>query len=142
MGVLDTLFRKKHGCPPLDPKSTAAARIAARSALLEPLVRKIHVRLELVPAADTVYVFLDKPPGAFGLAWFENGREVNFTTLKADQGVSQGRIQVLSKKLGAAYKRSAGTARYALAIAGREVLVTPSDALAAAIRQAIDEAVS
>ena len=142
MGIFDTLFRKKNRCPPLDPTSEAAARIAARSALLEPLVRKIHVRLELVPAADTVYVFLDKPPGAFGLAWFENGREVNFTSLKADQGVSQGRIQVLSKKLGAAYKKSAGTPRYAATIAGREVLVTPSDVLAIEIRQAIDEAVS
>ncbi len=142
MGLLDTLFRKKYRCPPLDPASAAAARIAARSAQLEPLIRKIHVRLELVPAADTVYVFLDKPPGAFGLAWFENDREVNFTSLKADQGVSQGRIQILSKKLGAAYKRSAGIARYVTTIAGREVLVTPSDDLAAEIRQALDEAVS
>jgi hypothetical protein len=142
MGFLDTLFRKKINCPPLDPTSAAAARIAARSAQLEPLVRKIHVRLELVPAADTVYVFLDKPPGAFGLAWFDNGREVNFTTLKENQGLSQGRIQILSKKVGVAYKKSAGTARYALTIAGREVQVTPSDELSAAIKQAIDEAVS
>ena len=142
MGILGALFRKKSRCRPLDPTSEAAARIAARSAQLEPLVRKIHVRLELVPAPDTVYVFLDKPPGAFGLAWFENGREVNFTSLKADQGVSQGRIQILSKKLAGAYKQNAGAVRYALTIAGREVLVTPSDALAAAIRQAIDEAVS
>lgn len=142
MGFLDTLFRKKINCPPLDPTSAAAARIAARSAQLEPLVRKIHVRLELVPAQDTVYVFLDKPPGAFGLAWFENDREVNFTSLKEEQGVSQGRIQILSKKLAGAYKRNAAAARYALTIAGREVLVTPSDALAAEIRQAIDAAVS
>lgn len=142
MGILGRLFGKNKDLPPLDPTSTAAARLADRSAQLEPLVRKIHVRLELVPAADTVYVFLDKPPGAFGLAWFENGREVNFTTLKADQGVSQGRIQVLSKKLGAAYKKSAGVGRYAMRIAGREVIVTPSDDLAAAIGQAIDEAVS
>jgi hypothetical protein len=96
----------------------------------------------LVPAADTVYVFLDKPPGAFGLAWFENDREVNFTSLKEDQGLSQGRIQILSKKLGAAYKKSAGVARYATTIAGRKVLVTPSDALAVEIRKAIEEAVS
>ena len=142
MGFLDTLFRKKINCPPLDPTSAAAAGIAARSAQLEPLVRKIHVRLELVPAADTVYVFLDKPPGAFGLAWFENGREVNFTSLKADQGVSQGRIQMLSKQLASAYKKSAGAERFALTIAGREVMVTSSDELAAAIKQAIEEAVS
>jgi hypothetical protein len=142
MGIFGTLFRKKNRCPPLDPTSAAAARIATWSAQLEPLIRKIHVRLELVPAADTVYVFLDKPPGVFGLAWFENGREVNFTSLKADQGVSQGRIQILSKKVGVAYKKSAGTARFSLVITGREVQVTPSESLAAEIRQAIDEAVS
>lgn len=142
MGFLDAVFGKKAEHPPLDPASEAAARIAARSAQLAPFVRKIHVRLELVPAADTVYAYLDKPPGAFGLAWFENDREVNFTTLKEDQGVSQGRIQILSAKLAAAYKKHVGERRYAATIAGREVLVTPSDALAAEIRQAIDEAIT
>jgi hypothetical protein len=142
MGFLGALFGKKAEYPPLDPASEAAARIAARGAQLEPFVRKVHVRLELVPAAAAVYVYLDKPPGAFGLAWFENDREENFTTLKEDQGVSQGRVQILSAKVAAAYKRHAGEKRYAVTIAGREVLVTPSDALAAEIRRAIEEAVS
>ena len=140
MGIFGTLFGKKEVCPLLDPTSAAAARIAARSAELEPFVRKVHGYLELVPAADAVYVYLGKPPGEFGLAWFENDREVNFTSLKKDQGLSEGRIQVLSKKLGAVYRKSAGAARYATTIAGKEVLVTPSDALAAEIRRAIDEA--
>jgi hypothetical protein len=78
----------------------------------------------------------------FGLAWFENDREVNFTSLKEDQGLSQGRIQILSKKLGAAYRKYSKETRYATTVAGRELLVTPSEPLAAAIRQAIDEAVS
>jgi hypothetical protein len=142
MGIFGTLFGNKSSIPPLDPTSEAAARIAVRLSQLEPLVQKAHVRLELVPAADTVYVFLDKPPGAFGLAWFENDREVNFTSLKQDQGISQGRIQILSKKLGVAYKKNAGAERYEMTIAGRKVLVTPSDLLAADIGKAIDEAVS
>jgi hypothetical protein len=142
MGILEMLFGKKKTFPPLDPASEAAERIAARRAQLEPFVRKIHVRLELVPASETVYVYIDKPPGVFGLAWFEQDREVNFTTLKEDQGLSQGRIQILSKRLREAYKRSAGAPRCAATIAGREVVVTASDALAAEIRQAIDEAVS
>jgi hypothetical protein len=142
MGFLDAVFGKKAEHPPLDPASEAAARIAARSELLDEFARRVHVRLELVPAADTVYIYLDKPPGAFGLAWFEDGLEVNFTVLKQDQGLSQGRIQLLSKRLAAAYKESSGAARYTTTIAGREVLVTPSDALAEEIRKAIDEAVS
>jgi hypothetical protein len=103
---------------------------------------KVRVRLELVPAADAVYVYLGKPPGDFGMAWFEDGREVSFTTLKEDQGLSRGRIQILSAKLEAAYNRSAGAQRYVTTIAGKEVVVTPSDALAAEIRRAIDEAVA
>ncbi|HWR97627.1 MAG TPA: hypothetical protein VN317_04330 [Candidatus Methanoperedens sp.] len=142
MGFVDALFGKKAVHPPLDPASAAAARIAARGELLDEFVRRVQVRLELVPAADTVYVFLDKPPGVFGLAWFENDREVNFTSLKEEQGLSQGRIQLLSKKLGAAYRKHGGETRYATTIAGREVLVTPSATLAAEIRQAIDDAVS
>lgn len=142
MGFLDAVFGKKAEPPPLDPASEAAIRIAARRELLEEFVGRVPVPLELVPAAETVYVYLDKPPGAFGLAWFEDGREVNFTTLKQDQGLSQGRIQVLSKRLGMAYKRYSGEMRFVATIAGREVLVTPSAALAAEIRKAIDEAVS
>ncbi len=142
MGLLDTLLGKKDACPPLDPTSVAAARIAARRELLEPFVRKVHVSLELVPAADAVYAFLGKPPVDFGMAWFENGREVSFTSLKEDQGLSQGRIQILSAKLGVAYKRSAGAQRYAATIAGKKVVVNPSESLAAEIRKAIDEAVS
>jgi hypothetical protein len=142
MGIFNALFGKRSSLPQLDPASAAAACIAARSAQLEPFVRKVHVRLELVPAADAVYAFLDKPPGAFGLAWFENEREQSFTTLREEQGISQGRIQILSKMLAAAYKKSAGAARYATTIAGRQVLVTPSESLAAEIRRAIDEAVS
>jgi hypothetical protein len=142
MGILETLFRKREEFPRLDPASAAAARIAARLRQLEPFVRKVRGRLELVPAAAALYVYLDKPPGAFGMAWFVDDREVSFTSLKEDQGLSQGRIRILSEKLGAAYLESAGAARYATTIAGKEVLVTPSDSLAAAIGQAIDEAAS
>jgi hypothetical protein len=142
VGILGPLFGGKGKRPPLDSASAAAVRIAARGEQLEPFVRRVRVPLELVPAAAAVYVFLGKPPGDFGMAWFENGREVSFTSLKEDQGLSQGRIQILSAKLGAAYQKSAGETRYAATIAGREVLVTPSDTLGAAIRRAIDEAVS
>jgi hypothetical protein len=142
MGILKTLFGKKGEYPPLDPASVAATSIVARREQLEPFVRKVHGRVEVVPAEPAVYVYLGSPPGDFGMAWFENGREVSFTSLKEDQGVSRGRIQTLSKKLDAAYRRSAGTARYATTIAGKPVVVTPSESLAAEVRQAIDEAVS
>jgi hypothetical protein len=142
MGILDALFGNKEKYPPLPPSSAAAARIAARGAQLDPFVRKVDALLELVPAADAVFAYLGKPPGDFGMAWFENDREVSFTSLKEDLGLSQGRIQVLSANLGAAYEKSAGAPRYAATIAGKDVVVTPSESLAAEIRKAIDEAVS
>ena len=142
MGIIAGLFGRKAARPPLDPASAAAAGIAAQAALLEPFVRKVHVPLELVPAAAAVYLYLGKPPGDFGMAWFEGGREHSFTTLKEKEGVSQGRIQALAARLGAAYRKHGGAERCVVTIAGKEVLVNPSEPLAAAIRKAIDEALS
>jgi len=140
MGIFDRLLGNDGNCPPLDPASEAAAGIAARMAKIEPFVRKVHVLVELVPTATAVYAYLGKPPVDFGMAWFEDDAEVSMASLKEDQGLSQGRIQILSRKLGAAYKKSAGTARYWTTIAGKRVIVTPSESLAAAIGNAIDEA--
>lgn len=142
MGILDALFGRKESHLPLDPAGPAAARIAACGEPLQSLVGTVPGRLELVPAAETVYVFIGRPPQPFGLAWFEGGREISFTILRQERGISQARIQALSKKLAAAYRRSAGAARYATRIGGREVVVTPSEGLAGEIRRAIEEAVS
>jgi hypothetical protein len=141
MEFLKGLFGK-YRYPPLDPSCAAAANIAAQSALIEPFVRKVRVPLELVPAAGALYVFLGAPSGDFGMAWFRDGREANFGSLREEYGLSQGRMRLLAEKLAAAYARSAAARRYALTIAGREVVVTPSEELSAAIRLAMEEAVS
>lgn len=140
MGLFDALFGREAPPRPLDPAGEAAARIAAFRGLLETLAGTVPGRLELVPAADTVYVFIDRPPGPFGLAWFEGGREMSFTVIRQEHGLSQTRIQTLSKRLAAAHKRSANAPRYMVKLAGRDVVVTPSEELVAAIRVAIDEA--
>ncbi len=142
MGFFDRLLGNDGTCPPLDPASAAAVSINARIGQIEPFVRKVHVLLEFVPTATAVYAYLGKPPVDFGMAWFENDHEVSLASLKQDHGLSQGRIQILSKKLGAAYKKSTGAARFWTTIAGKRVIVMPSETLAAEIRKAIDEAVS
>jgi hypothetical protein len=142
MGILAGLFGRRERPLPLDPAGAAADRIAACRELLESLAGSVPGRLELVPAAETVFVFIDRPPGPFGLAWFEGRREMSFTVLRREHGLSQARIQALSKKLAAAYKRYAGAPHYAARLAGRDVVVTPSEEFAAAIRAAIAEAVS
>jgi len=142
MGIFDRLFGNDGACPPLDPSSAAAADIEARIGQIEPFVRRVQALVELVPTATAVYAYLGKPPVDFGMAWFVNDSEVSLASLKQDQGLSQGRIQILSKKLGTAYKKSKESARYWTTIAGKRVIVTPSETLAAEIRKAIDEAVS
>ena len=142
MGIFDRLFGNDGACPPLDPSSAAAAGIEARIGQIEPFVRRVQALVELVPTATAVYAYLGKPPVDFGMAWFENGCEVSLASLKQDQGLAQGRMTILSKKLGAAYKEHKGAARSWTTIAGKRVIVTPSETLAEKIRQAIDEAVS
>ena len=140
MGIFDRLFGNDGACPPLDPTGAPAASIDARMAQIEPFVRRVQALVELVPTATAVYAYLGKPPVDFGMAWFENGCEVSLASLKQDQGLSQGRMTILSKKLGAAYKEHKGAARSWTTIAGKRVIVTPSETLAVAIRKAIDEA--
>lgn len=78
----------------------------------------------------TVYVFLGKPPAMFGLAWFENGQEINFKSFTASKGLKQKQIQSIYGKLGEAYATSQAAPRYETTIAGKKVVVIPDDGLA------------
>jgi len=142
MGIFHWLFGRKETHTPLDPSSAAAARLQHLKGQLEALVRKIHDHIELVPAEDTVYVYIGRPPGAFGMVWFENGMKVNFKYLARNKGLSQRRIQTLSVRLGEAYARNAAAERFSFTIARKDVVVTPSDSFAEEIRSIIHEASS
>lgn len=139
MGIFEKLFGKKETLPALDPASEAAERLRSLRGQLETLAETIHDYIEMVPADDSVFVYIGKPPGTFGMVWFENGLKVNFKTLARNKGLSQRKIQTLAARLGEAYEKYADSKRFVTTIARRDVIVTPSDSFAADIRTIIHE---
>jgi hypothetical protein len=137
MGFLGKLFGSEKDHPPLDPSSPAATRLERDRAVLEEFAGRVHDKLELVPGARATYVFIGRPPEAFGIAWIEHGEEHNFKRLMKEKGLSQREVQVRSDELRAAYVRSKEAPRYAADVGGKHVLVTPSPTLEAELVEII-----
>lgn len=129
MGFLGKLFGSEQEHQPLDPSSLAARRLERDRTVLEEFARKVHDKLEFVPGSRATYVFIGKPPDAFGIAWIEYGEEHNFKRMMKDKGLSQAEVQSRSDELRQAYVRSKGDPRYRAEIGGKHVLVTPSGRL-------------
>jgi hypothetical protein len=129
MGFLGKLFHTEKDHPPLDPSSPAATRLQRDRAALEEFAHRVHDKLELVPGERATYVFIGKPPDAFGIAWIEYGEEHNFKRLMKDKGLSQREVQIRSDELRSAWVRSREEPRYAMDVGGKHVLVTPSATL-------------
>lgn len=141
MGMFSKLFGGGKEYPPLDSSTPGIERLGKFRSRLEPFVSKVSDNLEVVPADSAAYLFIGKPPGMFGIAWFpaDDDREHNFKTLMKDKGLSQRRIQMLSDKLREAYVRSEEAQRYSAMISNRKVLVTLSEALAEDVHRIIQE---
>ncbi|NJD57114.1 MAG: hypothetical protein FIA94_12025 [Nitrospirae bacterium] len=137
MGLLGKLFGKEKELPQLDPSTPAAAKLNEFKSVLDPFVHKIHDKMEFVPAANTVYVYIGKPPGMFGLAWFENGQEINFKTFTTSKGLKQKQIQSIYGRLGEAYAGYESAPRYETTIGDKKVIVLPSDDLVKKIEDII-----
>ena len=137
MGLLSGLLGHKEQHPPLDPQSMAARRLEQSRTSVESFAGKVKDRMELVPAADAVYVFIGKPPGTFGIAWIENGEEHNLKTLVQKQGLSQATVANISEALRSAYESHMNEARYQATVAGKTVTVIPSEELGSQIKRVI-----
>lgn len=129
MGFLEKLFGKKEELPQLDPSSPAASRIGKFHAELEAFVSKMNDRLEFVPADEAVYCFIGKPPAMFGVAWFHGGKEHNLKSLAKDKGLSSKKLQNMSLQLGETYAKYMTEPKFLTTIAGKSVIVHPSDTL-------------
>jgi hypothetical protein len=129
MGIFDKLLGKGQNYPPLDPASPAASRLNTLQQQLEPFVKQVSDKMEIVPLEKEAVVFIGKPPDAFGAAWVHNGKISNFKTLMQDKKLPPDQVQLLSDKLRDAYVRSKDAGRFSAAIAGKTVIVTPSEAL-------------
>jgi hypothetical protein len=130
MGILGKIFGGKHDYPSLDSSVPAAKHLESVRPPLEKLANETREPLEVVPAEDSVYVFVGKPPKKFGIAWIEDGDKiVNFKSLVDEKGLSPTSLNHLSEELRKAYIAHQDKPRYVTKISDREVVVIPSTSL-------------
>jgi hypothetical protein len=142
MGILGKLFSGKHDYPSLDSSAPAAMQLESLRPPLEKLAAETNDPLEVVPAQDSVYVFIGKPPKKFGIAWIEDGDKiVNFKSLVDEKGLSPDSLQNLSEKLGKAYIAHQDKPRYVTKISDREVVVIPSTSLFNNVKGVVEQTV-
>jgi len=144
MGLMDSLkglFGGEPDHPTLDPQNYATARLEEVRPQLEELMADVPDRLEVVPAEHAAYVFIGKPPDAFGLAWIHDGKLSNFKTLAKKHNVKEARLQRLSEHLREAYVRSKDAERFAYTLGERTLVVTPSTELEDEVHKFIDEVI-
>lgn len=142
MGILEKFFGAKHDYPPLDSSNPAAEQLESVLPPLEELAEKTRDPLEIVPAEDSAYIFVGKPPKKFGILWIEDGDKiVNFKSLADEKGLSPDSLLELSDKLKKAYIAHQDEPRYVTQINDREVVVIPSPSLLNKVEGVVAQAV-
>jgi len=140
MGLLDKLMGgKEPEYPPLDAESTAAKRLEALREPLRELLADVDEPVEVVPAGESLYAFIGKPPKKFGLAWIHEGQVSNMKKLVAEKNLSPIKMERLVDTLRSAYERSGEAPRYKATVAERTVVVTESETLGQEVDQVIRE---
>lgn len=112
--------------PPLPDDSYAVERLRKVLPGLRQLIADTNDRFEVVPAEQSAYVFIGKPPRKFGMAWITDDNVANLGELAKQKNLSPITLENIEDELSAAYKRSEPDQRYTLNLEGQEVIVTPS----------------
>jgi len=142
MAILGKLFGGKPDYPSLDSSSPAAKQVESVRPPLEKLADETSDPLEIVPAEDSVYVFVGKPPKKFGIAWIEDGDKiVNFKSLVEEKGLSADSLHHLSEELRKTYIEHQDKPRYVTKISNREVVVIPSTSLLNNLKGVVEQTV-
>jgi hypothetical protein len=142
MGFFDKLMGKDQTYPALDQSSAAYQRIQKHRAMVEPFFQRVNEKFEMIPTDDAVYVFVGKPPSAFGVAWFNGGKEHNLKSFMQEHGLSAQKVQILSDKLRDVYVSFQSAERFSISLGGKTITVTPIDAFGQAVAKVIQEASS
>jgi len=130
MVILGKFLSAKLDYPSLDSSTLAAKQLEFVLSPLEKLAEKINDPLEIVPAEDSAYIFVGKPPKKFGILWIEDGDKiVNLKSLADEKGLSPNSLLQLSDELKKAYIAHQDEPRYVTQISDREVVVIPSTSL-------------
>lgn len=142
MGLLGKIFGDKHDYPALDSSAPAAKQLESVRPPLEKLADETNDQLEVVPAEDSVYVFVGKPPKKFGIAWIEDGEKiVNFKSLVEEKGLSPTSLEHLSEELRKTYIAHQDRPRYVTQISDREIVVIPSESLLNSLKGVVQQTV-
>lgn len=140
MGFFDKLFGGSKKYPALAPDTSAAKKLKSINDPLVKLSQDVSETIEVIPAEDSAFVFIGKPPKNFGMAWIEDGKLHSFKTLSEEKGVPQNKLLKLSESLANAYRKSDSHDRYSTTIGNRVVTVTPSQKLAKEVQQILASA--
>lgn len=142
MGILGKFFGGKLDYPSLDSSTPAARQLESVRPPLEKLLDETKDPLEVVPAEDSVYIFVGKPPKKFGIAWIEDGDKiVNFKSLVDEKGLSESRLHHLSEELRKTYIAHQDKPRYVTTISDREVVVIPSKSLLNNLKGVVEQTI-
>jgi hypothetical protein len=142
MSILGKFLGGKQDYPLLDSSTPAAKQLESVRPPLEKLADETKDPLEVVPAEDSVYIFVGKPPKKFGIAWIEDGENiVNFKSLVDEKGFTQNKLQHLSEELRKAYIAHQDKPRYVTRISDREVVVIPSTSLLNNLKGVVEQTV-
>lgn len=115
--------------PPLPDDSYAVERLRDVLPGLRRLIADTNDRFEVVPAEQSAYVFIGRPPRKFGMAWITGDDVTNLGELAKQKNFSPITLENIEDELSAAYKRSESDQRYTLNLDEQEVIVTPSTEL-------------
>lgn len=132
MGIFDKLFggSSTPDFPELSQDDPAAGYLDSLRQPLEKFVSEVPDPIEVVPASDTAYFFIGKPPKKFGIAWIgDQGEIVNFKSLVEEKGLSPVSLEMLSDKLKAVYIEHQQEPRYSKTVLDKKIVVTPSETL-------------
>ncbi len=135
MGFFNKMFSGHKDRPPLDAASPAAQRLAEMNSELEELARQANDNLEVVPGSQRSWVFIGKPPKRFGLAWIEGHKVKNLKSFADEKGIAPAQMTRIVEEIREAYLASESDPRFDAEVAGKRVLVAPSQRL----EQKVDE---
>ena len=81
MSILGKFLSGKRDYPSLDSSTPAAKQLESVLSPLEKLAKETSDPLEVVPAEDSVYIFLGKPPKNLGLHGSRMGKKSSTSNL-------------------------------------------------------------
>ena len=144
MGMFDKLFGSTTpDYPELSPDDPAAGYLdSMRQPSLEKFVSEVSDPIEIVPATDTAYFFIGKPPKKFGVAWIGDQGEIsNFKSLVEEKGLSPISLEMLSNKLKEVYIQHQQEPRYSKTVLDKKIVVTPSETLREDVKKVVEETI-